>query len=77
LGGVELSHAVIEIVSVGLWPFNKYGITGDPVTMGIEKILPWLPSYFDRQLDGQRFENISSLNRFANSLNSGAFTTGK
>lgn len=58
--GVRLTRATIEI-------------TDDPVTTGIEKKLGWLESYYDRRLDGQRYGNIETLNRIANSLSSGAF----
>ena len=50
--------------------------TDEPVTKGqIEKLLPWLPDFYDRQLDGQRYETVKSSNRFANSLTSGFFKT--
>lgn len=44
-----------------------------PITMGIEKLLAWLPEYYDRRLDGQRYETIDAPNRTANSLASGSF----
>jgi hypothetical protein len=37
----ELVRATLEIVPAGIWPFNRYGITGEPVTAGIESKLPW------------------------------------
>lgn len=40
--GVKLVKATIEIVPSGWWPFNVFGITGTPLTTGIEKRLPWL-----------------------------------
>jgi hypothetical protein len=39
--GVKLTRATLEIVPAGIWPFSWYGITGEPITTGIEKRLPW------------------------------------
>lgn len=75
--GVKLVQATIEIVSTGVWPLSWYGITGEPITNAIERRLPWLSKYYDRQLDGRRFETIEAANRLANSLNAAAFKTGK
>lgn len=63
--GVHLKNIEIEM-------------TDDPVTWDIKskKILPWLPDYYNQRLDGNRFGTIKSQNRFANSLASGAFSTG-
>jgi hypothetical protein len=71
--GVKLVRAEIEIVSPGLWPFNRIGISGEPITSGIERRLSWLPQYRDRRLDGQRYETTSSQAPFANSLAVGDF----
>jgi hypothetical protein len=73
--GAELVRATIEIVPVGIWPLNSFGITGEPITTGIEKRLSWLPQYYNRKFDGQRYETDSSALRLANSLSSGAFST--
>lgn len=75
--GVKLVRALIEIVPRGIWPFSWYGITGEPITNEIERRLPWLSRYYDRQLDGRRFETIAATNRVANSLSAGAFKTGR
>jgi hypothetical protein len=64
--GAVLTKATIEIVSAR-----------EPVTAGIEKVLPWIPNYFDKLFDGRRYETIDAPNRFANSLSSGAFTSPK
>jgi hypothetical protein len=40
--GAKLVRATLEIVPTGIWPLNSLGITGEPITMGIEKQLPWL-----------------------------------
>jgi hypothetical protein len=37
----KLVRATLEIVPAGIWPFNRYGITGEPITKGIEGNLPW------------------------------------
>ena len=39
-GETRLVRSTIEMVSPGIWPFNKIGITGITVTMGIEKLFP-------------------------------------
>ena len=39
-GRSQLVRSTIEMVSPGIWPFNKIGITGITVTMGIEKLFP-------------------------------------
>ena len=75
--GAKLVRATLEIVPTGIWPLNWYGITGEPITSGIDLRLKWLPEYYDRQLDGERFEKISSPLRLANSLASGVFKTGR
>ena len=49
-------------------------VVDGPVTMGIEKRLPWLINGRDAQLDGDRYETFSS---FANSLNINNFKRGK
>src|SRR5262249_13108999 len=40
--GTRLLRATLELVPIGVWPLNRFGITGEPVTTGIEKKLPWL-----------------------------------
>lgn len=40
--GAKLVRATLEIVPAGVWPINSLGITGEPVTTGIDKKLPWL-----------------------------------
>jgi hypothetical protein len=74
--GTKLVRATLEIVSAGIWPFNRYGVSGEPVTTGIEKRLSWLPSYYNLKFDGQRYETASSALPLANSLSSGAFKIG-
>jgi hypothetical protein len=64
--GAVLTKATIEIVS-----------QSEPLSTGIKKILPWLPEYFDKNLDGRRYETINAPNRFANSVSSGSFTSAK
>jgi hypothetical protein len=39
--GVKLVHAELEIVPAGIWPLNSIGVTGEPITWGIDKKLPW------------------------------------
>jgi hypothetical protein len=51
-GGAKLIRATLEIVPAGIWPFNSYGITGEPITTGIEKRLAWLRRLKGGYLDG-------------------------
>jgi hypothetical protein len=41
--GAKLVRATLEIVPVGIWPLNSFGITGDQITTGIDRRLVWLP----------------------------------
>lgn len=72
----KLVGATLEIVPAGIWPLNWFGITGEPITNHVKAKLNWLPEYYDRQLDGQRFESASSPLPLANELSSGAFSAG-
>jgi len=60
--GVRLERVIISI-------------TKDPVTVGIKKRLAWLSDFFDKQLDGNRYQTIEAKNQLANSLATGNFTT--
>jgi hypothetical protein len=52
-------------------------ITEDAVTVGrVVPVLPWLNTIGSYRFDGQRFGTIHTDNRFANSLQTGAFSTG-
>ena len=66
-------RATLEIVPVGVWPFNAFGVTGESITTGINNKLNWLPQHYNIKFDGQRYKSPSSSMRFANSLASGAF----
>jgi hypothetical protein len=51
-------------------------ITDDEVTKNeVIKHLPWLPNYFDKQLDGDTVRTVDAKNRLANSIDSHSFTT--
>lgn len=39
--GVTFRDAKVEIVSPGIWPLTVFGLSGEPVTGGIEKKLLW------------------------------------
>ena len=52
-------------------------ITHEPVTRGIEKILPWIPYYYNKMLDGSRYTSSLSKNHVANGLASGDFKIGE
>jgi hypothetical protein len=43
--GLKLVRATIEIVPSGIWPLNDFGVTGVPISRGIEAKLPWLLSF--------------------------------
>jgi hypothetical protein len=53
-------------------------ITDEDVTSGIEKRLPWLPRYFNRQFSGERFQSLSGQrnNGLSAVLSSGVFSAG-
>jgi hypothetical protein len=40
--GVHFKRAWIQTVAAGIWPLSLLGITGEQVTSGLEKKLPWL-----------------------------------
>jgi hypothetical protein len=53
-------------------------ITDEKVTAEVVgKVLVWLPDYYDKNFDGQKYETMYATNRLANSLASGAFKAGK
>lgn len=76
-GGVRFKGATIEMVDAGIWPLTMVNITGEPMTKIIESKLNWLDGYYNLRFDGQRYENFQASNRFANSLSSGAFKSGR
>lgn len=39
--GVTFRDARIEIVSAGTWPLTIFGLSGEPISRGIERKLPW------------------------------------
>ena len=61
--GVQLKKITIERVK-------------EPVTWQVSNYLKWLPDYYNKRLDGNRFGTIRAKDRLANSLSSGAFSTG-
>jgi len=73
--GVRLVRVTIEMVPAGWWPLSLFSIGGEPVTRGIEKRLQWLPEYYEKHLDGDRYHTLGAQNRLANSLGSGSFRT--
>ncbi|MGB4057771.1 MAG: hypothetical protein WBK77_06780 [Alphaproteobacteria bacterium] len=60
--GVRLKDITIEM-------------TDENISTGLISILKWLPEYYDRMLDGLRYNTYKSQSSFANSLASGAFST--
>lgn len=59
--GVKLKSITVEI-------------TEDELTFGLVKYLPWLPLYYNKMLDGQRFNIAPSKYPLTNSLQSGSFS---
>src|SRR3546814_17918704 len=53
-------------------------ITGDDPSAGIERNLPWLPNYSDRNFSGNRFQSLDDIksNGLSASLTSGLFSKG-
>lgn len=74
--GVKWHKITLEIVSPGLWPFNLIGITGEPLTTGIEKKLPWIPEFHDKMFDGSRVRYSDERGGFSNSLSTWSLRMG-
>jgi hypothetical protein len=72
--GVGLKSASIEMVDNGIWPLNRFGLTGEPVTAEIEKKLPWLEGHYDLHFDGSQYHDVRNTS-LANLLSSGHFRT--
>jgi hypothetical protein len=71
--GVRFKSATIEMVDAGVWPFSMFGITGEPVTRGIEKRLAWLEQSNPIFINWQNYPSDHPLRR----LNKSVFVTGK
>lgn len=69
----RLVRATLEIVPAGIWPFNRYGITGEPITTGILERLLWLKRLNGGYLDGAFAGGGPAL---SNVLFGGNFKTG-
>ncbi|MBX9875517.1 MAG: hypothetical protein K2X84_11715 [Beijerinckiaceae bacterium] len=57
--GYGFRSATIEMVPAGIWPLNLVGLTGLPVTRGIEKRIPFLASHRE-----QLYRQSSQLGRY-------------
>jgi hypothetical protein len=52
-------------------------LTDDPVTTGIEKRLGWLPNFYNKQLSGDRYQDIRNERKGLSAfISSGAFSAG-
>ncbi|MBX9776150.1 MAG: hypothetical protein K2Y71_17355 [Xanthobacteraceae bacterium] len=71
--GVRFRRAWIETVRAGIWPLNLFGVTGMPITQGIERMLPWLRSHTG-YLAGGRHD--ASWSRPARNLTGNEFIKG-
>jgi hypothetical protein len=69
--GVKLTHATLEIVPAGIWPFSWYGISGEPITSNGENKLRWL-----RGLNGKYLHGGSSARGAPLELDSSDFKKG-
>lgn len=69
--GVRLNRATLEIVSSGIWPFNRLGLSGQPVTNHLQQMLPWLAGTKGGYLDGGSTSRNAPLG-----LHGGDFKTG-
>ena len=67
----RLVSATLEIVPTGYWPLNLFGITGDPLTTGIQQRLTWL-----RRLNGGHLDGGSSSRNAPMELHGGDFERG-
>jgi hypothetical protein len=70
--GAKLVRASLEIVPAGIWPFSWYGITGMPITAGVEKRLPWLTGIASN-IDGT---SATTSRQLSNELHVGNFKRG-
>lgn len=50
--GARLMRATLEIVPSGIRPFNRFGISGEPLTTGIQDKLGWLRRLNGGYIDG-------------------------
>ena len=51
--GVRFRRATIEMMPVGWWPANSLGLSGEPITRGIEGRLPWISRMISEGLAGR------------------------
>jgi hypothetical protein len=69
--GVRLKSASIEMADKGIWPLNRVELTGEPVTKGIEKLVPWIEQSNPIFVDWQDYAYDHPLRR----VNKSVFTT--
>lgn len=62
----KLVRVTLEIVPTGRWPFNSWGLSGEPITANVEERLPWLAGMMSN-IDGT---HVTDSNRLSNTLNS-------
>ena len=65
------SVELVDPKAIGVKRF-MVAVTNEAMSKGIERRLAWLPNYYSKRLDGQRFGDGLS---FANSISSGVFST--
>jgi hypothetical protein len=70
--GAKLVRATLEIVPAGIWPLSWYGITGEPITTGIEQRLSWLPRLKGGYLDGGFTSGGAPLGLFGGNFKNGS-----
>lgn len=69
--GGMLTRATLEIVPAGIWPLNRLGITGQPITGGVEKRLAWLGALKGKYLGGGETSYRAPLNLGASDFKKG------
>ena len=75
--GVALKSATIEMVDDGIHPLSNLGITGEPMTTGIEDSLPWwnIRQPWMKELNGGVFVDTRPADEFK--VNKDDFVKGK
>jgi hypothetical protein len=68
----KLVRATLEIVPAGIWPMSIFGFTGEPITTGIERRLPWIAKT-KSNIDGT---SATMSRELSNELHVGSFKQG-
>lgn len=63
--GYALRAATLEIVPSGHWPLNAFGLSGTPISTGIETKIPFLVSHRDALSDNLRIRFPAGMSVFS------------